>query len=309
MPNFYEILKLKKDATQPEIKSAFRRLARRYHPDVNPGDEKAEQRFKEISQAHEVLGDPNNRSAYDKYGDKWQQADQLEEMEKRNNNFAFNRFSRGNINQSFSFDGDLSGLFSGTNGFDSLFQRTNNRSRGADLEQQINITLKESYNGTTRKISLSQNVQNSSSIEVNIPKGVTQGQRIKITGKGQPGRNGGNAGDLILIINLEHNAVFSRDGNNLRVRADVMMTDAILGTEIHVPTLKEKNLVLNLPPMTQAGRIFRLAGQGMPIKESGFGDLLVEIRIVIPNELSDAQKELFKKIHNLQDESLGNEKK
>ena len=152
-------------------------------------------------------------------------------------------------------------------------------------------------------------MQNSSSIEVNIPKGVTQGQRIKITGKGQPGRNGGNAGDLILIINLEHNAVFSRDGNNLRVRADVMMTDAILGTEIHVPTLKEKNLVLNLPPMTQAGRIFRLAGQGMPIKESGFGDLLVEIRIVIPTELSDEQIDLFKKIHELETDFFSDEEK
>jgi len=308
MPNFYETLNLKKDATQQEIKSAFRRLARRYHPDVNPGDKKAEERFKEISQAHEVLGDTNNRSAYDKYGDQWQHADQLEEMEKRNNSFAFNRFPRGNTNQSFSFDGNLSDLFSSTNSFDSLFQGANNRSRGADLEQQINITLKESYSGTTRKISLPQNTQSNPSIEVNIPKGVTQGQRIKITGKGQPGRNGGNAGDLILIINLEHNAVFSRDGNNLHVRADVMVTDAVLGTEIRVPTLKDKTLVLNLPSMTQSGRIFRLAGQGMPIKESGFGDLLVEIRIVIPNKLSTEQKELFKKIHNLQDESVENEK-
>ena len=304
MSNFYELLNLKKDATPQEIRSAFRRLARRYHPDVNPGDKQAEARFKEISQAHEVLGDPNNRSAYDKYGDKWQHADQLEEMEKRNNNFP-----RRNTNQSFNFDGELSNLFGNRNGFESLFRHTNNRSRGADLEQQINVTLKEVYSGTTRKITLSQNIQNNSSIEVNIPQGVIQGQRIKITGKGQPGRNGGSAGDLILITKLEPNAVFSRDGNNLHVHADVMVTDAILGGEIHVPTLKDKTLALNLPPMTQSGRIFRLAGQGMPIKDFGFGDLLVEIRIIIPNQLSDAQTELFKKIHNLQDEPFENEEK
>jgi len=309
MSNFYELLNLKKNATPQEIKSAFRRLARRYHPDVNPGDKKAEARFKEISQAHEVLGDPNNRLAYDKYGDQWQHADQLEEMEKRNNSFSSNNFSRRNTNQSFNFDGELSNLFGSKNGFESLFRHTNNRSRGADLEQQINITLKEAYSGTTRKITLSQNIQSNPSIEVNIPKGVIQGQRIKITGKGQPGNNGGNAGDLILITKLESNAVFSRDGNNLHVHADVIVTDAILGGEIHVPTLKDKTLALSLPPMTQSGRIFRLAGQGMPIKDFGFGDLLVEIRIIIPNQLSDAQTELFKKIHKLQDESLENEEK
>ncbi|MBG93623.1 MAG: molecular chaperone DnaJ [Chloroflexi bacterium] len=309
MSNFYETLNLKRDATQQEIKSAFRRLARRYHPDVNPGDKKAEERFKEISQAHEVLGDPNNRSAYDKYGDNWQRANQLEEMEKRNNGFAFNSFSRDSTNHSFSFDGDLSELFGSSNGFESLFRRTSNRSRGADLEQQISITLKEAYSGTTRKITLPQNIQRSSSIEVDIPKGVTSGQRIKITGKGQPGSNGGNAGDLILIINLEPNAVFNRDGHNLHVRSDVIVTDAIFGTEIRVPTLKDKTLVLNLPPMTQSGRIFRLAGQGMPIKEGGFGDLLVEIRIVIPTELSDEQIDLFKKIHELETDFFSDEEK
>ncbi|MBT5773097.1 MAG: J domain-containing protein [Dehalococcoidia bacterium] len=305
--DFYKVLGVPKSASDKDIKSAFRRLARKYHPDVNPGDTDAERRFKEISQANEVLGDTKNRVAYDKYGEQWQHADKIEESRRRQGAGGFPGGGGGHGGQSFQFEGDLSDLFSGGgNGrFDSLFRRAAGRQRGQDLEHSVSVTLNEAYHGATRTVQLSTGGGPGARIEVNIPVGVADGQRIRLSGKGAPGMNGGKPGDLFLSIRVQPHPSYKRDGSNLRVVVDVPVADAALGGEVHVPTLKGKALALNIPAGTQAGRTFRLAGQGMPTPRAsdpeksgsgGFGDLLAEVRLVLPDELTDEQRALFEQL-------------
>ena len=308
--DFYKVLGVPRNAPDKEIKSAFRRLARKYHPDVNPGDTEAERRFKQISQANEVLGDSKNRAAYDKYGDQWQHADKIEESRKRQGAGGFGGGTGGgggHGGQSFQFEGDLSDLFGGGGGgrFDSLFRRAAGRQRGQDLEHSVSVTLNEAYHGATRTVQLSTGGGPGARIEVNIPAGVADGQRIRLAGKGAPGMNGGSAGDLFLGIRVQPHPSYKRDGHNLRIVVDVPVADAALGGEVHVPTLKGKSLALNVPAGTQAGRTFRLAGQGMPTPRAGdpqksgsggFGDLLVEVRLVLPEELTDQQRSLFEQL-------------
>ncbi len=296
--DFYKVLGVPKNASDKDIKSAFRKLARKYHPDVNPGDTDAERRFKEISQVNEVLGDTKNRVAYDKYGEQWQHADKIEESRRRQGAGGFPGGGGGHGSQSFQFEGDLSDLFSGGgNGrFDSLFRRAAGRQRGQDLEHSVSVTLNEAYHGATRTVQLSTGGGPGARIEVNIPVGVADGQRIRLSGKGAPGMNGGSPGDLFLSIRVQPHPSYKRDGNNLRIVVDVPVADAALGGEVHVPTLKGKALALNVPAGTQAGRTFRLAGQGMPTSTGGFGDLLAEVRLVLPEELTDEQRALFEQL-------------
>jgi DnaJ-class molecular chaperone len=320
--DYYEVLGIPKGASEKDIKSAFRKLARQYHPDVNPGDADAERRFKEISQANEVLGESKNRAAYDKYGDQWQQADQIEEMRKRQGPGGFGRrgaFSGngpggGHGGQSFQFEGDISDLFGagagrgGRGGFESLFRRAAGRQRGQDLEHTTSVTLNEAYHGATRTVQLSTGGGPGARIEVSIPAGVSDGQRIRLSGKGAPGMNGGRAGDLFLTVNVQPHPSFKRDGDNLRIVVDVPVTDAALGGEVHVPTLKGKSLALNVPAGTPAGGTFRMAGQGMPAANGGFGDFLAEIRIVLPEELTAEQCALFEQLRaTLDDEPAASE--
>jgi len=292
--DFYKVLGVPKSASDKDIKSAFRKLARQYHPDVNPGDTAAERRFKEISQANEVVGDVKNRAAYDKYGEQWQHADKIEASRKRQGG------ARSHGGQSFQFEGDLSDLFSGGgNGrFDSLFRRAPGRQRGQDLEHSISVTLNEAYHSATRTVQLSTGGGPGARIQVNIPAGVADDQRIRLSGKGATGMNGGSPGDLFLNIRVLPHSSFKRDDDNLRVVVDVPVADAALGGEVHVPTLKGKALALNIPTGTQAGRTFRLAGQGMPTSAGGFGDLLAEVRLVLPDELTDQQQSLFRQFRD-----------
>ena len=303
--DFYEVLGVAKNASEKDIKSAFRRLARQYHPDVNPGDADAERRFKEISQANEVLGDAKNRVAYDKYGDQWQHADQIEESRKRQRAGAFGGGFPGGAGgggNSFQFEGDLGDLFAGGSGggspLDSLFRRAAGRQRGQDLEHSVSVTLNEAYHGASRTVQLSTSGGPGARIEVNIPAGVSDGQRIRLSGKGAPGMNGGSPGDLFLNVRVQPHPNFKRDGDNLRVVVDVPVADAVLGAEVHVPTLKGKALALNVPAGTQAGGTFRLAGQGMPTRVGVFGDLFAEVRIVIPDEVTDEQRTLFEQLRD-----------
>jgi curved DNA-binding protein len=302
--DFYKVLGVPGNASEKDIKSAFRRLARKYHPDVNPGDAAAERRFKEISQANEVVGDTKNRVAYDKYGDQWQHADKIEESRKRQGAGAFGGGfpggGGGHGGQRFQSGGDLSDLFSGggSGRFDSLFRRATGRQHGQDLEHSVSVTLSEAYHGATRTVQLSTGGGPGARIEVNIPAGVADGQRIRLSGKGAPGMNGGSSGDLFLSIRVQPHPSYKRDGSNLCVVVDVPVADAALGGEVHVPTLKGKALALNIPAGTQAGRTFRLAGQGMPTTAGGFGDLLAEVRLVLPDELTDQQRALFEQLRS-----------
>ncbi len=318
--NYYDLLGLKKNATDKEIKQAYRRLARQLHPDVNPGNKAAEAKFKEINAAYEVLSDTTKRQKYDKYGDKWQYADQIEQAEREQ--AQYQGFAPGG--GSYRFSGDVEGLDSI---FDELFggrgrgfSRRGQPRRGQDMETAVEVTLEEAYSGTQRTISLQleepcaacggtgriQNLPCSvcrgaglvaaiKRIEVKIPAGVTTGSRVRVAGKGQPGYGGAN-GDLYLNITVMPHATFERQGDDLHVNLPVPLTVAVLGGEVQVPTPKGK-LALKIPAETQNGRVFRLAGQGMPhLGRATKGDLLAKANVVLPTRLTEKEKELFRQL-------------
>lgn len=319
--NYYDILGVKHDASEQEIKQAYRRLARKHHPDVNPGDKSAEATFKQINEAYEVLSDKEKRAKYDKYGDQWQYADQFAQAGWQQ--APFQEFGRSG-GTSFGFDDSIFG-----NLFDGLFRgaRTGTYARqarqGRDIEYPVEITLEEAYHGTTRTLNLqfeevcptchgsglTRNARCSTCqgagviprmnrLEVKIPPGVRNGSRVRFAGKGEPGQGGPN-GDLYLITSVKPHRLFECRGDDLHVEVKVPLTVAVLGGEVQVPTLKGK-LALKIPAETQNGRTFRLAGQGMPhLGNSSRGDILARVNIVLPTRLSQKEKELFKQLSDL----------
>ncbi|MDD4859897.1 MAG: DnaJ C-terminal domain-containing protein [Dehalococcoidales bacterium] len=326
--DYYNTLGVKRDAGAPEIKQAYRRLARKYHPDVNPNDKTAEAKFKEINEAYEVLSDADKRKKYDQFGDKWQYADQFAQAGQQPGNvqWDFADFSeQGGANYQY---GDMGSIFedllrgTGAGGFGRR-ARTVPR-RGQDIESPIEVTLEEAYAGTRRTLSLQseeacatcggtgriQNVRCSvcrgagvvarlKRLEVTIPPGVDNGSRVRIAGKGQPGYHGGTAGDLYLVITVQPHQIFERNGDEIRADVPVPLTVAVLGGEVQVPTLKGK-LSLKIPPETQNGRVFRLSGQGMPhLNDSARGDMFARVNAVLPEKLSEKEKELFRKLREL----------
>ncbi|MBN1176267.1 MAG: J domain-containing protein [Dehalococcoidales bacterium] len=324
--NLYDLLGVSKSASDKEIKQAYRRLARKYHPDVNAGDKGAESKFKEVNAAYEVLSDADKRKKYDKYGDKWQYADQFEEAERQQ--AQYRQYSPGG-GASYHFGGDIGGmdsifeeLFGGARA--RGFTRRSQPRRGQDLESTVEVTLEEAYHGTSRTISLQtekpcsackgsgmiQNLPCSACrgsgvvpdikrLEVKIPAGVATGSRVRIAGKGQPSYGGGPSGDLYLKITVRPHAQFERHGDNLHVSVPVPLATAVLGGEVQVPTPKGK-LALKIPPETQNGRSFRLKGQGMPhLGKSERGDIVAKVSVVLPTELSDKEKELFRQLSEI----------
>ena len=322
--DYYSVLGVKRDASEQEIKKAYRRLARKHHPDVNPGDKSAEAKFKEINAAYEVLSDKDKRRKYDKYGDQWQYADQIEKAGGRQTPFW--NFNQGDA-QSFRFEGgDFSSIFGDL--FQGFTTRTSSRRprsrRGRDIDYPVEVTLEEAYHGTNRVLSLRaeeacpscsgtgkiQNVlcsvcrgsgsaEQLKKLEVKIPPGVKDGSRVRIVGKGEPGYGGGKSGDLYLVTSVKPHRLFERKGDDLHVEVSVPLTVAVLGGEVQVSTLKGK-LALKIPPETQNGRAFRLTGQGMPhLGNSSRGDLLAKVKVVLPTNLTKEEKELFEKISQL----------
>jgi molecular chaperone DnaJ len=322
--NYYDILGIKKDATDKEVKQAYRRLARKFHPDVNPGDKSAEGKFKEINEAYEVLSDKESRQKYDRYGDKWRYADQFEQAGQQQRQYRQYSYPGGG---SFSFSGgdmgDLGNIFEGLFGGarSGTFRRQARPMPGQDLESPVEVTLEEAYHGTTRNISLQsgepctacrgsgyiQNLPCSACrgtgiaasikrLEVKIPPGVQNGSRVRIAGKGQPGYSGGPGGDLFLKISVKPHAQFERHGDNLHVSVPVPLATAILGGEAQVPTPKGK-LALKIPAETQNGRVFRLTGQGMPhLGKAARGDLMAKVSVVLPTKLTEKEKDFFRQL-------------
>jgi DnaJ-class molecular chaperone len=276
--DYYSILGVARNASEREIKQAYRRLARQYHPDVNPGDKSAEARFKEINEAYEVLSDKEKRQKYDQFGDQWQAPSW--------------DFSQGGTRVYFG-EADLDSLFDDLlHGFRS--SRQAQPRRGRDIEYSVVVTLEEAYHGTTRTISRGDGKR----LEVKIPPGVRDGSRVRLAGKGGQGY-GRARGDLYLVISVKPHPLFERRGDNLNVGVVVPLAVAMLGGEVEVPTLKGK-LALKIPPETQNGRIFRLAGQGMPhLGNSSRGDLLARVKVVLPANLTQQEKELFKQLGQL----------
>ena len=315
--DFYETLGVKKGASEKELRSAYRKLARKLHPDVNPGDKAAETRFKEINSAYEVLSDPEKRQKYDKYGENWEHAEQIEEMQRQRGA----RFGGGNGGfQSFEVGdlGDLGSVFSTFfGGRGGAGARTMSR-HGADIQQPVQVSLDEAYHGSTRTLELLAQepcptcggsgqiagatchtcqghgqVQHPRRLEVKIPPGVSTGSKIRVAKEGQPGMGGGARGDLLLVVTVTPHPKFERKGDDLYEDVDVPLTTAVLGGEVEVRTVTAK-VMLKIPPMTQNGRLFKLVGLGMPhLNKAGKGDLHARVRIRLPERLSDEQQKLF----------------
>lgn len=324
--NLYDVLGVKRDASEKEVRAAFRRLARQYHPDVNPGDAAGEARFKEINSAYEVLSDPDKRRKYDKYGDQWEHADQIEEMQRaRSSRYSGNG---GGSFQQFEVDdlGDLGGVFS------QFFGRSDSRGggrggartmsrRGQDLRQPVEVTLEEAYAGTTRVLQMQSAepcatcdgagevagavchvCQGSGSIyaprrlEVKIPAGVTTGSKVRMAKEGQAGMAGGPSGDLLLVVTVRPHPRFERKGDDLYTEFDAPVSLAALGGETEVPTLTSK-VMLKIPAGTQNGKQFKLAGLGMPrLGASGRGDLYAKLGVRMPDTVTDEQRALFEQL-------------
>lgn len=322
--DYYNILGVKRDASEQEIKKAYRKLARQYHPDVNPGDKSAEARFKEINEAYEVLSDREKRQKYDRYGDQWQYADQFAKAGRQQAQYW--DFGTGGAHGFRFEEADLGSLFGDLfQGFGTRASRGRPRPRrGRDIEYPVEVSLEEAYHGASRILNLEaeeacpscqgsgriQNVVCSvcrgsgfaarvKQLEVKIPPGVKDGSRVRIAGKGEPGYAGGASGDVYLMISVKSHRLFGRKGDNLQVEVEVPLTVAVLGGEIQVPSLKGK-LALKIPPETQNGQAFRLHGQGMPhLGNSSHGDLLAKVKVVLPTKLSTEEKKLFEQFRQL----------
>jgi DnaJ-class molecular chaperone len=310
--DYYSILGVNKNASREEIQKAFRKLARKYHPDVNPDDKTAEDKFKEINEANEVLSDPEKRKKYDamaadyeRYG-RWPGAEGYSRA---------GSTSAGGGPQYYTVnEEDLNDLFGGESPFSSFFEtyfgggattgmggraRTTGRARQRaqqppqDVEYPIDVTLAEAYQGTTRLLELSEADGSSRRLEVKIPAGVDEGSRIRIAGQGTQGTGG--RGDLYLRVHVLPDPRFTREGTTLRTRVDVPLATAVLGGEVRVPTPDGRQLLLRIPPGTANGKTFRLRGKGMPRlgKPEQRGDLYAEVNVVLPTSLNDEQRRLF----------------
>jgi DnaJ-class molecular chaperone len=316
--DLYSVLGVKRDASEKDVRAAYRKLARKYHPDVNPGDAAAEARFKEINGAYEVLSDSEKRRKYDKYGDQWEHADQIEEAQRQRGS-GFRPFGGNGGYREINLEdlGDLGGIFG------SMFGRGRNAGprRGGDVQQPVEVTLEEAYHGTTRTLEMvapeacptcggageiagatchtcdgSGQVQKPRRLEVKIPPGVTTGSRVRISKEGRPGA--GQPGDLLLVITVRPHARFERKGDDLHVDIDVPVTVPVLGGEAEVPTVTAK-VMLKVPPLTQNGRVFKLAGLGMPrLNKQGKGDLYARLRVRLPERLDDRQQSLFEELRS-----------
>jgi curved DNA-binding protein len=306
--DYYEVLGVPRTASQKEIKSAFRKLARQHHPDVNPNDPKATERFKEINEAHEVLGDPEKRKKYDQFGADWRQYEAWQEAGRPEGA----PFGQGGRVQYQTVDpADLEDLFGSDSPFSDFFQdvyggqagaRTGRRRSdvgpmsGEDVEAETTISLEEAYRGTTRTVEL-RTPQGPRRVEVTIPAGIRDGARVRVAGQGTPGYNGGRPGDLYIRVQVRPHPTFRREGDDLYVRVPVPLDVALLGGEVMVPTLKGTPVSLRVPPETQNGRRLRLRGLGMPhMRGEGAGDLFAEVDVRLPVPLTPEVRAFAEKL-------------
>lgn len=295
--DYYKILGVDKNATDADVKKAYRKLARKHHPDLNPNDKEAEQKFKEINEANEVLSHPENRKKYDQYGENWQHSEEFEKQRQQQQSR-----SRGGQQggfggfEGFSDGGDYSDFFESMFGCRSTGGRSRtSASKGSDFNAELHLDLKDVY--TTQKRELTINGKN---IRLTIPAGVENGQVIKISGMGGEGRNGGPKGDLYITFTIENKTKFKLDNHNLYSTVDLDLYIAILGGEITVDTFDGK-VKLKVLPGTQNGTKAKLKGKGFPVykKEGVFGDLYITYQIVLPTKLTEKEKELFEELAKL----------
>jgi DnaJ-class molecular chaperone len=322
--DYYKVLGVGKEATTDEIKKAFRKLARKYHPDVNPGDKKAEEKFKEINEAYEVLSDPDKRKKYDTLGPNWQEQFGPQFSNRRTYTNAY-RTSPLEFDSNSGFSDFFEALFGRSNansGGGMRGQETFRKRVGDNIEQPVEVTIQEAYTGAARTFNIQSTevcpvcrgtgevsgracancggqgmLTNTKRIQVKIPAGVDTGSKIRVAGEGQPGIGGGPRGDLYLVISVKADAQYERKGEDLYTDVEVDLVTAMLGGEVPVPLPDGRKLVLTIPPETQNGRMFRLSGKGMPrLRGEGNGTLFARLKVVLPMHLTSEEKGLFEQL-------------
>jgi curved DNA-binding protein len=296
--DYYKILGVPKNASQKEIKAAFRRLARKHHPDVNRGKPEAEARFKEVNEANEVLSDAEKRRRYDELGAHWSDFER--------SGGTPGGWPRGRVRVNVGGGGEPFGDFSdffqtffggGGGGFEDLFGAGQRRARpGADVEGEVELSLEEVSRSTTRIVTTSEGRR----VEVKIPAGIREGSRVRVAGEGGAGGRGASRGDLYLRVRVRPDPRFERRGDDLATTLTLPITTAVLGGEAQVPTF-EGPRGIKIPPGTPSGRTFRLRGLGLPRLEAGGGrgDLLATVSVGVPGELSQRERELFEELRRL----------
>lgn len=307
--DYYKTLGVDKGATEKEIKTAFRRLARQHHPDVNPDDPQAEERFKEINEAYEVLSDPEKRRKYEQLGADWQR---WQRTGGGPGDFDWSRWTSGQpgggVHVRYGTPEDLEDLFGGGSPFSDFFSQVfggmgggtraggfeyqARAQRGQDYEQPVEITLQEAYHGTSRVLQ-----KNGQRLEVKIPAGAKNGTRVRMSGEGGLGAAGGPAGDLYLRVTVLPDSHFERRGDDLHTTLTTDLYTMVLGGEVRVPTMAGE-VVLTIPSGTQNGRTFRLRGKGMPrLRQSDeHGDLYARVEVQLPTDLTAQQRDLFEEL-------------
>ena len=307
--DYYETLGVSKTASEDEIKSAFRKLARKYHPDVAKDKKAAEEKFKQINEAYEVLSDPEKRRKYDQLGENWNQPGGFQPPPQwgggQPGGFRWGGGENGGVEFEFGgtgFSDFFEAFFGGGRGrsaFGGFGQRGTMAERGNDVEADIMVTLEEALHGSTRQVSLRRaGSTKTETYQVKIPRGVREGQRIRLAGQGEAGEGGGKSGDLFLRVRLARHPDFSVEGSDLVHEVKIAPWQAVLGDQIIVPTL-EGNARLKLPPGTQGGQRFRLRERGLPGVSGQRGDLYVVVQISVPKKLSEREREIWEQLAQL----------
>jgi len=289
--DYYKILGLNKNASEDEIKKAYRKLARKHHPDLNPNDKEAHKKFQQVNEANEVLSDPVKRKKYDQYGKDWKHAEEFEKQRAQQQQYAQ---QGGQFSEGFG-DSDFSDFFESMFGGGRRSRTRETKFRGQDYQSGLQLSLKEAY--ATHQQTLTVNGKN---IRITIPAGVENGQKIKLKGHGGPGVNGGPNGDLYITFQIMDDPKMKRSGDDLHMDVALNLYTAVLGGEIIIDTLGGK-IKLKVPPGTQNETKVRLKGKGFPVykQEGKFGDLFITYKIRIPSSLSEKEKELFTQLSKL----------
>jgi len=317
--DYYATLGVPKTATEADIKKAYRKLARKYHPDLNPSDKTAEAKFKEVNEANEVLGDPEKRRKYDELGANWKMYEQAQQPDAGGGQAGWNvHFGGGpgggyrtmtpeQMQEMFGTDDPFSDFFhtffgggfsAGTSGRRTSQPRAR---RGRDLETAVELTLEEAFSGTSRRVAI-QHDADTRNVEIKIPAGIRDGARVRAAGEGEAGTAKGASGDLYLTVRILPHPRFERRDQDLHVRVAVPVTTAVLGGEVAVPSISGSTLRLRVPETTSSGRVFRLRGHGMPAvgKPDQRGDLYATVDVQIPPALSPEQRKLYEQLKEME---------
>lgn len=299
--DYYKILGVDKSATQDDIKKAYRKQARKLHPDLNPNDKEAERQFKELNEANEVLSNPENRTKYDKYGENWKHGEEYEKAQQQQRQ----QYQGGNYGGGFSgadfgegedFSDFFQSMFGGAGGGFGRSSRgsASGKFKGQDVQAELNLNLKDAATTHQQTFDI-----NGKKVRITIPAGVYDGQQIKLKGHGNPGVNGGPNGDLYITFNINPDPNFERVGDDLKTKVTIDLYTAVLGGEVTVNTL-DGSVNLKVKPGTQNGATVRLKGKGFPVykKEGQFGDLFATYDVKLPTDLTEKQKELFEQLKN-----------